>query len=83
MNKLKEFFKGFKKGFGDFGHGISAIINSALLLVVYLVGVGLTSIFAKIIGKHFFQKKLSKNRPTYWSDLNLKKKPIEDYYRQF
>lgn len=83
MNKLNEFFKGLKKGMSDFGHGISAIINSALLLVVYLIGVGLTSIFAKIIGKHFLQKKLSKNRLTYWSDLNLKKKPIEEYYRQF
>jgi len=83
MSKIKQFFRGFKEGFKDFGHSISVIVNSALLLAVYLVGVGLTSIFAKLSGKRFLHKKLSKSRETYWSDLNLKKKPIDEYYRQF
>lgn len=83
MNRLKQFFKGFKEGMNDFGSCISTIINSALLLIVYIIGVGLTSLFAKLAGKHFFSRRPSSKKDTYWSDLNLKRKPIEDYYRQF
>lgn len=83
MNEIKQFFKGFKKGFSAFGHNISIIINSILLLIVYLIGVGMTSIFAKVFNKHFLQKKIIAKKTTYWSDLNLKKKPIDEYYRQF
>ena len=82
MRKLKQFFEGFKKGMSNFGHIITLIINTTLLTFVYLIGVGLTSIFAKIFKKHFLEIKLSK-KDSYWSDLNLKKKPIEEYYRQF
>lgn len=82
MRELKQFFNGFKKGMKNFGHGIALIINTALLVFVYLVGVGLTCFFAKILGKHFLETKLSKKN-TYWSGLKLRKKSIEDYYRQF
>ena len=83
MTILKQFFKGFQKGSKNFGYNISMIINSILLSIVYLIGVGFTSIFAKLLGKHFLDMKLSKKTKTYWLDLNLKKKPIEEYYRQF
>ncbi len=83
MNGLKQFFKGFKKGMTDFSSNIIVIINSILLAIVYIVGVGLTSIIAKIFRKKFLDTKLSKEKESYWSDLNLKKKKIEDYYRQF
>jgi len=82
MRELKRFFRGFKKGMASFGQSISLLINTILLAFVYFLGVGLTSIVAKIVGKHFLETKLSK-KGTYWSDLNLKKKPIEEYYRQF
>ena len=82
MKKLKQFFRGFRKGMGYFGHNIAIIINTILLSLVYFLGVGLTSIFAKLSGKHFLETKLGK-KSTYWSDLNLKKKPMEEYYRQF
>tara|TARA_Y100000310_G_C20615600_1_gene780446 strand:- start:1051 stop:1347 length:297 start_codon:yes stop_codon:yes gene_type:complete len=81
MRKLKRFFKSFKKGMGNFGQNIALIINTILLTLVYLIGAGLTSIFAKIFRKHFLDMKLSKD--TYWSNLNLKKKHLEEYYRQF
>ena len=81
MINLKQFFEGFRKGMKNFGYNIALIINTILLTLVYLIGVGLTSIFAKIVKKHFLEMKLSKS--SYWSDLNLKKKPIEEYYRQF
>ena len=83
MKQIKLFFIGLKKGMNSFGSNVSIIVNSILLLIVYLIGVGLTSIVAKLIGKHFLETKISKNEKTYWTDLNLKKKNIEEYYRQF
>ncbi|MBS3126403.1 hypothetical protein J4453_03125 [Candidatus Woesearchaeota archaeon] len=75
------FFKGFKKGVKMFGQNIGVIVNTALLAIVYIIGVGITSIIAKLFRKHFLDLKHSPH--SYWSDLNLKKKPMKDYYRQF
>ncbi len=80
---MKGFKKGFKIGFKKFGHNISVIINSILLSMVYLVGVGFTSIIAKLFKKNFLETKILRDKETYWSDLNLKKKSMKDYYRQF
>lgn len=73
---------GFKNGIRAFGHNTALIINTLLLALVYFLGVGITSIIARIFGKHFLDMRLSKN-PTYWYDLNLRKKPIKEHYRQF
>ena len=81
--KLKQFLKGFKLGMEEFGSNIAIIINSILISIVYLIGVGFTSIIAKLSGKHFLETKTSIKKKSYWSELNLKKKPIGDYYRQF
>ena len=78
---FKEFWLGFKEGQKLFGENIAVIINSILLTFVYILGVGLTSIFAKIFNKHFLD--LTINKETYWTSLNLSKKPMEEYYRQF
>ena len=83
MSRIRLFFKGFKKGTQDFGTSIGSIVNSVALALTYLVGVGLTSIVAKAARKRFLEFEISKKRKTYWSDLNLKKKPIEEYYRRF
>lgn len=83
MNFIKQFFKGFKTGMHNFGQTIAIIINSTLLLFIYITGIGLTSIFAKIFWKRFLETKISKKQSSYWSDLNRKRKPIEEYYRQF
>ena len=77
------FFKGIKKGSHKFGSNITIIINSILLFSVYLIGVGLTSIISKISGKKFLDTKLSKEKESYWTDLNLKKKNTEEYYKQY
>jgi len=82
LKSIKQFFKGFKIGMRNFGNTIALLINSLLLSFVYFLGVGLTSIIAKLINKHFLDLKLSK-KDSYWSDLNLKNKSIEKYYRQF
>ena len=78
---MKNLLIGFKKGVKGFGQNISMLVNTILLSVVYFIGVGLTFIFAKIFRKHFLELKLKKD--SYWSDLNLSKKKIEEYYRQF
>lgn len=83
MIKLKYFLKGFRKGMQDFGQTISIIFNSLILTIIYLVGVGLTSLLAKIFKKKFLETKLSKKQDSYWSDINLNNRKIEDYYKQF
>ena len=76
------FLKGFGEGFKEFSNLIVLAVNAVLLSIVYFIGVGLTSIFAKIVGKSFLDIKKTK-KETYWEDLNLKKEPIDKYYRQF
>ena len=80
---IKHFAEGFKEGQKSFGESIAIIVNSALLTIVYFFGVGLTSIFAKVFRKHFLLTKIEKNSETYWDDLNLGKKPMKEYFRQF
>jgi hypothetical protein len=83
MKKMKQFFKGFRTGIITFNYNISLIIESILLSLVYLLGVGLTSIFAKLVRKDFLDTNLSEDTDSYWSDLDLEKKSLDDYYRQF
>lgn len=77
------FFKGLKKGQKFFGDVIAGLINSVLLSIVYFLGIGLTSIFAKVLGKEFLELYPDKNAKTYWTDLDSGKKPIKEYFRQF
>lgn len=79
---MKELINGFKEGIKDFGENITIIVNSLLLGLVYLIGVGITSLFARITKKRFLDTKIS-NEKSYWKDLNLKKERLKNYYRQF
>jgi hypothetical protein len=83
MKKAKQFGKGCRQGMKRFGQTISIIINSVLLTIVYVVGVGLTAVIAKVARKHFLEKKFLPGSSSYWSDLRLGKKDIKEYYRQF
>ena len=78
---IKNLFKGLKEGNKMFGEDIASLVNFILLTFVYFFGVGITSIIAKIFGKHFLESK--KNKNSYWSELNLSKRKKEEYYRQF
>ena len=78
------FFKGWYAGMKQFGGAIVAITNFILLVPVYLIGVGVTSLVAKIFGKHFLNlKKPDKKLETYWLKKEEKKSSKEDCYRQF
>lgn len=83
MKKVIKFIKGFRKGMENFGSNLSIIVNSVLLLIVYIIGAGITSLFAKIFKKHFLELKPSDKSRSYWSDLDFKNKKLDDYYRQF
>ncbi|MBI2021512.1 hypothetical protein HYS93_01365 [Candidatus Daviesbacteria bacterium] len=83
MVKLKLFFQGFKLGLLEFSQSLNVILNSALLFVVYFAVIGTTAIIAKILGKHFLQLKFSKKTKSYWIDLDLDKKPLDQYLKQF
>ena len=83
------FVQGFKNGMDQFGKSISSFINTILLTIVYVFGVGITSLVAKITKKKFLnieqtqQKSKKSKKETYWQDLNLTKQDLENYYRQF
>lgn len=83
MSKTHEFLKGFRGGMRNFGQNLVGIVNLIPLLIIYIIGVGVTSILAKLFRKRFLETRPSKKRKTYWSDLGLKTKQIESYYRQF
>ena len=78
---LMLFFDGFYDGMKSFGAAIIAITNFILLLPVYILGVGLVSLIARIVGKHFLNIKKEKKK-TYWDDKTERPK-FEDFYRQF
>ncbi len=75
--------KGIKEGFKLFGDTIAYLVNSVLLFAVYVIGVGVSSVFVKLSGKELMRKKTDTKVDTYWVPLNLKKEKIENYYRQF
>jgi len=81
--KIGGFFKEIKEGFKAYGDLIAIVINSILLTIVYVIGVGLTSIFAKIVGKDFLDMKIDNSKKTYWNELNIGEEDKDSHYRQF
>lgn len=82
MKNVNSFVKGFIMGFKNFGHNVTNIINFILLFLVYFIGVGSTSLIAKLAKKKFLDLD-QKEKKTYWKEKNLGKQPLENYYRQF
>jgi len=76
-------FSSIKEGFKIYGEVIGTVINSFLLTIVYIFGVGLTSIFGKIVGKKFLDLNIDKSKKTYWNELNIGDEDLESHYRQF
>lgn len=79
----KSIFQKFKNGFRYFGKTIEKLVNSVLLLAVYLIGIGLTSVLAKIVGKRFLDTKISSDRKSYWIPTEKKEKNMESLLHQF
>jgi hypothetical protein len=84
MNTIKFFLKGTLHGMKTFGFVISDIVNFILLVPVYFIGVGFSSLLGKLSGKKFLNlKNKDKNLKSYWVEKDSKKKKIDYYYRQF
>ena len=73
QNSLKEFQHGLK----EFSTCISTIVNTVLLSIVYIVGVGIASLSNKLSKKELLE--LKQKDTTYWSDF----KQSDKHYRQF
>ena len=71
---MKSFFNILFRSFKKFSLFIQSIINTILLSIVYVIGVGLVSLFYKISNR-----KYKINRNTYWEDY----KDSKDNYRLF
>ena len=82
VNSLKIIYSNLKEGQKYFTEDIAAVVNTFLLTIVYFIGVGLTSIFAKISRKRFLDYGI-KDTNTYWKKIELPKNKLEDCYRQF
>ena len=76
INMIKNFYSGMKL----FGENIVIIVNSILLLIVYIIGVGFTKIIVLMMRKSLIDTKLSAS--SYWKPINLKK-DLDSFYRQF
>lgn len=72
-----------KDGQKEFGKTIATLVNSILLTIVYLVGVGVTSIIARIIGKKFLDVSPDSQRLSYWEVKEASTDNIKEYLRQF
>ncbi len=78
---MRDFLRGFREGMRLFGEGISVLVNSALLSLVYLVGVGLTAAGARAKGKKFLDMGEA-DCGSFWEDAP-EGQDIESYYRQY
>ncbi len=81
MKNVNLFVRGLKNGFKNFGYNVTNVVNFILLVPVYFIGVGATSLLAKCFGKKFLELKVKGK--TYWKDKKIGTQPKEDYYRQF
>lgn len=75
------FFKGFFKGFRQFGHNFTWVTNFILLLIVYVVGIGPVSLVAKLLGKHFLY--MGGSKKSTWEKKTEKEPSKESTYRTF
>ena len=82
MKSIKRFFRGFKEGFQVFGHVVAGTVNFVLLLVIYVFGIGVTSVIAKATGKRFMDTK-NTVKETYYISRKIEKEKLENYFRQF
>ncbi len=82
MEKIKLLFEGFKTGFKEFGYFISNILNSIMLLITFIFGIGLVSIYNKIKKKKFLKMNFN-NEKSYWQDKKNRNKTLEDSLKPF
>ncbi len=83
MSVIVVFFRGLTKGFTSFGKNINLLFISGLLSITYLVGVGATSLYAKITGKRFLDLGNTGEASSNWTRPNAAQDTEDNYYRQY
>lgn len=83
MENFRLLFKGIYEGLGVFGRIVGGIINFFLLLVVFIFGVGLVSLIAKLFGKRFLYLGWDSSAKSYWTESPALKRKKEDYFKPF
>ncbi len=81
--KIKQLFNGFKKGFGSAGHLVSNIVNTILLLIVYVLGIGIISLYFNLKKKDLLNLKTKTVNESYWQDKKNRNKTKEDSLKPF
>jgi hypothetical protein len=80
---LNTLLRGFKTGFKQFSESINKLVNTLLLSVAYLTGVGIVALISKIQKKKLLLLKHDKKKDSYYQGLMLSTKQKKEYYRQF
>ena len=75
------FLVGFRKGFTAFGHRVNDVITFLVLVPVYFIGVGITSIIGRLAKKKFLD--INPSGDTYWINVDEKEDTLDDYRRSF
>lgn len=78
---MKDTIKAVLRGMKRFGEYVAILVNTILLFITYFLGVGITWLIAKAMRKEVLQKKLG--AASYWTPLELKTKPKDEYLKQF
>ena len=83
MSELKSILEEFHQGQKKFGEDIARLVNSVLLTIVYVFGVGFSWVLTRFSKKDLLELELEPRAKTYWKNLNLTTGPIKEYYKQF
>jgi hypothetical protein len=75
------FFGGFKLGFTSFGHRVNSVVTAAVLVMVYVIGIGFTTLLGRIAGKKFMD--MNPGGESYWTDVEQKEETLDDCRRSF
>jgi cytochrome c biogenesis protein CcdA len=68
--------------FRKVGETVASIVNFIVLLIVYCIGIGITSLVMKTFGKKFLDLGTAQ-KDSYWIKARVVKEPLSRYYRQF
>ncbi len=79
----RSFFGGFTDGVKECVACSSTLINSLLLGVVYLFGIGATAAAAKLFGIRFIEHGERRSRDSYCIEREQRPMLAEEHYRQF
>ena len=70
------------KPLAKFGRKVGEFNSRVLLTVVYILGIGIAAVLAKIFRKHFLELKVNPEKESYWTDRKEKITP-EQFKRSF